>query len=54
MKTFNLSLMIAAAAFIAGTTSCSETELDTPNRDGQVTFNLSLQPKSTRAAGGTF
>lgn len=54
MKTFKLSAMLAAATLFAGATSCSEAELSDSARDGQVTFNLQLQPKSTRAGGATF
>lgn len=54
MKTLNLSAMLLAISLLVGTASCSESELPEPSNDGQVTFNLQLQPKTTRGGSATF
>lgn len=54
MKTFNLSAILMAISLLIGMSSCSENELYESGNSGAVTFNLQLQPQTTRSGGATF
>lgn len=54
MKTLKLSVMLMALFLMAGISSCSQTDLEEPGLEKEVTFDIQLEPKSTRADGATF